>query len=64
MWLFQHIPYSSSSYLYDSVQLYARAVSDLYNERRQNNTEISFSEIARDGIGIKNMIKDRSFKSK
>ncbi|XP_069939156.1 receptor-type guanylate cyclase Gyc76C isoform X4 [Cherax quadricarinatus] len=57
----KHVPYLPSSYLYDSVQLYARAVSELYNA--QNPKNFSVEDIARDGAKIKNHLKNMTYLS-
>nr|XP_045603831.1 receptor-type guanylate cyclase Gyc76C-like isoform X2 [Procambarus clarkii] len=59
--LIRHIPYLPSAYLYDSVQLYARAVSELYDAEKSNN--VTVEEIARNGTKIKNHLKNITYKS-
>ncbi|XP_042220127.1 receptor-type guanylate cyclase Gyc76C-like isoform X2 [Homarus americanus] len=57
----KHIPYLTSAYLYDSVQLYARAVSELY--AAQETKIQSVEEIAKDGARIKNHLKKMTYLS-
>ncbi|XP_071513605.1 receptor-type guanylate cyclase Gyc76C-like isoform X3 [Panulirus ornatus] len=56
-----HIPYLPTAYMYDSVQLYARAVSELYAAREDNDTTVE--DIAKNGTKIKNHLKNITYKS-
>lgn len=58
----QHIPYLPTAYMYDSVQLYARAISELYATRESNTTTVE--DIARNGTKIKNYLKNITYESK
>ncbi|XP_042875510.1 receptor-type guanylate cyclase Gyc76C-like isoform X2 [Penaeus japonicus] len=56
-----HVPYLPSAYLYDSVQLYARAVRELYESRQ--NLSITVEDIASNGALIKNHLRSMTYES-
>lgn len=56
-----HVPYLPSAYLYDSVQLYARAVRELYDKRQ--NLSITVADIASNGALIKNHLRNMIYES-
>ncbi|KAK3879434.1 hypothetical protein Pcinc_015987, partial [Petrolisthes cinctipes] len=59
----KHIPYLPTAYIYDSVQLYARAVAELYNSSRQSGENLTVKEIARDGARIKDHLRNMTYAS-
>lgn len=56
----KHIPYLPSAHLYDSVQLYARVVAELYEELKGNAT---VTDIARNGTLIKDKMRNITYES-
>ncbi|XP_045131780.1 receptor-type guanylate cyclase Gyc76C-like isoform X2 [Portunus trituberculatus] len=57
----KHIPYLPSAHLYDSVQLYARVVAELYEELKHTN--VTVRDIARNGTLIKNKMRNITYES-
>nr|ABC94531.1 receptor guanylyl cyclase II +9 isoform [Gecarcinus lateralis] len=55
------IPYLPSAHLYDSVQLYARVVAELYEELKDQN--VSVREIASNGTLIKDKLRNITYES-
>ncbi|XP_050739311.1 receptor-type guanylate cyclase Gyc76C-like isoform X4 [Eriocheir sinensis] len=59
----RHIPYLPSAHLYDSVQLYARVVAELYEELKSQGQNVSVPEIARNGTLIKDRLRNITYES-